>query len=45
LEIAADNFHQPQGQLFEVAFNGICSEDMDEMSRNLAIREVTAGTL
>jgi hypothetical protein len=43
LEIVADNFHQRAGQLFEVAFNGVCSEDLEEMSRNLVIREVTTG--
>jgi len=41
LEIVADNPHHTAGQLFEVAFNGKCSEDLDEMSRNLVIREVT----
>jgi len=40
LKIVADNFDQPGGQLFEVAFDGKCSEDLDQMSRSLVIREV-----
>jgi hypothetical protein len=39
LQIVADNFNHHGGQVFEVAFDGTCSEDMDEMSRHLVIRE------
>jgi len=41
LEIESDNFISPRLQVFEVAWNGIWSEDLDRMSQNLQIREVT----
>lgn len=40
LQVVADNLPHHKGQLFEVAFDGTCSEDIDEMSRHLVIREV-----
>lgn len=41
LSIVSDNFVSPNLQVFEVAWNGRFSENLDEMSRNLNIREVT----
>lgn len=39
LQIVADNFSRHAGQVFEVSFDGICSEEMPEMKRHLVIRE------
>lgn len=41
LSIVADNFVSPNLQIFEVGWNGKFSENLDEMSRNLNIKEVT----
>jgi len=41
LEIESDNFISPRLHVFEVAWNGEWSEDLDRMSKNLEIREVT----
>ncbi len=40
LEVVADNFQHRGTQLFEVAFDGTCSDDLDELSRHLVIREI-----
>jgi len=41
LSIVADNFVSPNLQVFEVAWDGRFSENLDEMSRSLNIREIT----
>jgi hypothetical protein len=43
LEVVADNLQRHQSQLFEVAFDGTCSDDLDELSRHLVIREIGYG--
>ena len=41
LEIVSDNFVSPHLQVFEVAWNGQWSDNMDIMAQNLQIQEVT----
>jgi hypothetical protein len=41
LEIVGDNFVSPNLQIFEVAWNGQWSDNLDIMSQNLQIQEVT----
>ena len=41
LSIVADNYVSPKFQIFEVSWNGQWSEKLDEMERNLPIKEVT----
>lgn len=41
LEITADGYSTPQYQEFEVAWDGIWSDNLDKMERSLIIREVT----
>jgi hypothetical protein len=41
LEIVADGFLQPKCQVFEVAWDGIWTDNLEEMARHLTIREVT----
>ena len=41
LEIVSDNFVSPHLQVFEVAWNGEWSDNLDEMAHNLQIQEVT----
>jgi hypothetical protein len=40
LEIVSDKFVSPELQVFEVWWNGKCSDDINEMADNLKIREV-----
>jgi len=40
LEIVSDNFISPHLQVFEVAWNGRWSNNLDEMTQNLQIQEV-----
>jgi hypothetical protein len=42
LEIVSDNFVSPHLQIFEVAWNGQWSDDLDAMADHLRIREVTS---
>jgi hypothetical protein len=39
LEIVCDNFVSPRLQVFEVAYNGIWSDDAEVMAQNLRVRE------
>jgi hypothetical protein len=41
LEIVSDNFVSPRLQIFEVAWNGQWSDNLDVMAHNLQIEEVT----
>lgn len=41
LEILSDNFVSPNLQVFEVAWNGQWSDNLDVMAQNLQIQEVT----
>ncbi len=41
LEIVSDNFVSPRLQIFEVAWNGKWSDNLDVMAQNLQIQEVT----
>ena len=41
LEIAADGYTAKRYQVFEVAWNGRWTDNLDHMSQNLVIREVT----
>jgi hypothetical protein len=41
LEILADGYSAKRYQVFEVAWNGIWSDNLDQMSQNLVIREIT----
>ncbi len=41
LEILSDNFVSPNLQIFEVAWNGQWSDNLDVMTQNLQIQEVT----
>lgn len=40
LQVVAENFQRHGTQLFEVAFDGTCCDDLDELARHLVIREV-----
>jgi hypothetical protein len=40
-EVVSDNFHSPRLQVFEVSWNGLWSRDLNQMEKNLQIREVT----
>lgn len=40
LQIVADNYVSPNLQIFEVAWNGNWTENLDEMQQNLTIREI-----
>ena len=42
LEIVSDNFVSPHLQIFEVAWNGKWSDNLDLMAQNLQIQEVTS---
>ncbi len=44
LEIVADGYHSVSPQVFEVGWNGTWSDNLDQMSRNLTITEVTNDT-
>ena len=39
-EIVSDHFVSPKPQVFEVAWNGQWSNNLDEMAKNLQIREI-----
>ncbi len=41
IEIVSDNFASPRLQVFEVAWNGKWSDNLDVMAQNLQIQEVT----
>jgi hypothetical protein len=41
LEIVSDNFVSPKLQVFEVAWNGQWSEDLEIMAQNLQIQEIS----
>ena len=41
LEIVSDNFVSPYLQVFEVAWNGQWSDDLDVMAQNLLIQEIS----
>jgi len=41
LEIVADGYTSEQYQVFEVAWNGKWTNNLDEMTQNLTIREIT----
>ncbi len=41
LEVVADAFSQKHFNVFEIAWNGQWSDNLDEMSQNLTIREIT----
>jgi hypothetical protein len=45
LEIVSDHFVSPKLQIFEVSWNGQWSKELDQMVKNLQIREVTDADL
>jgi hypothetical protein len=40
LQLVAENYQLPELQIFEVAWNGKWSDNLDEMETHLRIREV-----
>ncbi|HUT28931.1 MAG TPA: hypothetical protein VMX13_03980 [Sedimentisphaerales bacterium] len=43
LEVDADSFSQKEFKVFEIAWNGKWTANLDEMRQNLTIREVATG--
>jgi hypothetical protein len=43
LEVDADSFSQKEFKVFEIAWNGKWTDNLDEMRQNLTIREVATG--
>lgn len=41
LEVIADGYNSTRYQVFEVAWDGTWTDNLDDMSRSLTIREVT----